>query len=60
MVDVNGKKLPQFNLAKCIFCYQCVDTCPKKALTQTTNFELATTDKSTLIIKPLANQGLNL
>jgi formate hydrogenlyase subunit 6/NADH:ubiquinone oxidoreductase subunit I len=52
MVIVGGKKFPQFNLGKCIFCYQCVDTCPKKALTQTGTFELATTDKSTLIIKP--------
>ena len=52
MVEVNGKKYPQLNLGKCIFCYQCVDTCPKKAMASSPNFELATTDKSTLIIKP--------
>ena len=52
MVEVNGKKYPQINLGKCVFCYQCIDTCPKKAIEHTTNFELATTDKSSLIIKP--------
>jgi len=52
MVEVNGKKYPQFDLGKCVFCYQCVDTCPKKAISSSQKFELATTDKSTLIIKP--------
>lgn len=52
MVDVNGKKYPQFDMGKCVFCYQCVDTCPKKAVTKSDKFELATTNKSTLIVKP--------
>jgi formate hydrogenlyase subunit 6/NADH:ubiquinone oxidoreductase subunit I len=55
MVPVNGKKgkkYPQFNLGKCVFCYECVDVCPKKAIEKSTRFELATTDKSTLIVKP--------
>jgi formate hydrogenlyase subunit 6/NADH:ubiquinone oxidoreductase subunit I len=52
MVEVDGKKRPQFDLAACIFCYQCVDICPKKAIHQSSNFELATTDKASLIIKP--------
>jgi formate hydrogenlyase subunit 6/NADH:ubiquinone oxidoreductase subunit I len=52
IVEINGKKYPQFNLGKCVFCYQCVDTCPKKAIASSPNFELATTDKSSLIVKP--------
>jgi formate hydrogenlyase subunit 6/NADH:ubiquinone oxidoreductase subunit I len=52
MVEVDGKNRPQFRLDKCIFCYQCADTCPKKAITNSTFYELATTDKSSLIIKP--------
>ena len=52
MVEVNGKKYPQIRLDKCIFCYQCAETCPKKAITNSTFFELATTDKTTLVLKP--------
>jgi formate hydrogenlyase subunit 6/NADH:ubiquinone oxidoreductase subunit I len=52
MVDVEGKKYPQFNLAKCIFCDKCVEDCPKKAITNSTAYELASTDKSTLVTKP--------
>jgi formate hydrogenlyase subunit 6/NADH:ubiquinone oxidoreductase subunit I len=52
MVMVDGKKRPQLNLSECVFCYQCAETCPKKAITNSNAFELATTDKSTLIKKP--------
>jgi formate hydrogenlyase subunit 6/NADH:ubiquinone oxidoreductase subunit I len=55
MVKVNGKKRPQFNLSKCVFCYQCADTCPRKAIKNSCLFELATTDKSTLIKVPHPN-----
>jgi NADH-quinone oxidoreductase subunit I len=51
MVMANGKKYPQMNLGKCIFCYTCADGCPKKAITCSDFFELATTDKSSLIMK---------
>jgi len=53
MVDVNGKKYPQVNLGRCIFCYTCAEGCPKKAITRSDVFELATTDKTSLIMKPL-------
>jgi formate hydrogenlyase subunit 6/NADH:ubiquinone oxidoreductase subunit I len=52
MVEVNGKKYPEFNLARCIFCYCCAENCPKQAIKRSSVFELATTDKSSLIIKP--------
>ncbi len=53
MVTVDGKKRrPQINLAKCIFCYQCAETCPKKAISTSCVYELATTDKSDLVVKP--------
>jgi formate hydrogenlyase subunit 6/NADH:ubiquinone oxidoreductase subunit I len=52
MVEVDGKKRPQFRLDKCIFCFQCAETCPKKAIMNSTFYELATTDKSSLIMKP--------
>jgi formate hydrogenlyase subunit 6/NADH:ubiquinone oxidoreductase subunit I len=52
MVTVDGKKRPQLSLSKCIFCYQCAESCPKKAITNSKVFELATTDKSTLVVKP--------
>jgi formate hydrogenlyase subunit 6 len=54
MIEVNGKRRPQFRLDKCIFCYQCAEACPKKAITNSTIYELATTEKSSLIMKPQA------
>ena len=55
MVIVNGKKHPQINLSKCVFCYQCAETCPKKAIKNSCVYELATTDKSSLIKPPQPN-----
>jgi formate hydrogenlyase subunit 6/NADH:ubiquinone oxidoreductase subunit I len=52
MVECGGKKRPQFRLDKCVFCYQCAETCKRQAIKSSTYFEMATTDKSTLIIKP--------
>lgn len=52
MVAFDGKKRPQLSLSKCVFCYQCAETCPKKAVRNSTAYELATTDKSTLLKKP--------
>jgi formate hydrogenlyase subunit 6/NADH:ubiquinone oxidoreductase subunit I len=47
------------NLSKCVFCYQCAESCPKKAIKTTSTYELATTDKSTLTKKPPANPKTN-
>jgi formate hydrogenlyase subunit 6/NADH:ubiquinone oxidoreductase subunit I len=52
MVDVDGKKRPQFRLDKCIFCYQCAETCPRHAITNSTIYELAAMDKASLVMKP--------
>jgi NADH-quinone oxidoreductase subunit I len=57
MVSVDGKKRPQLNLSKCVFCYQCADSCPKKAIKNSCLYELATSDKSTLIKPPQPNSG---
>ena len=52
MVEINVRKYPQINLARCIFCYSCAENCPKSAIKNSIYFELATTDKSSLIMKP--------
>jgi formate hydrogenlyase subunit 6/NADH:ubiquinone oxidoreductase subunit I len=52
MVDFYEKKRPQFRLDKCLFCYQCAESCPKKAIKNSCIFELASTDKASLIMKP--------
>ena len=35
-------------LDHCVYCWQCVETCPKKALIATQDFELASVDKAKL------------
>jgi len=56
MIEVDGKKKPEVHLDKCIFCYHCVDICPKKAIKNSDQFELATTNKSDLTIKPSSTE----
>jgi formate hydrogenlyase subunit 6/NADH:ubiquinone oxidoreductase subunit I len=55
IVEVDGKRRPQFDFNKCIFCNQCVESCPRKAIVNSDVFELAVIDKSTLIRKPKPN-----
>jgi len=38
----------EFDLGRCIYCSQCVDSCLKKALEATNEFELAQLDKKKL------------
>ena len=54
MVEVDGKRRPLFHLDQCIFCYQCAESCPRNAIMSSKVFELATTDKSALVVKPEA------
>jgi formate hydrogenlyase subunit 6/NADH:ubiquinone oxidoreductase subunit I len=37
-----------FNLGNCIYCGQCADSCAKKVISMSKEFELATFDRSTL------------
>jgi len=55
MVEVDGKRRPQFKLDLCVFCYQCAESCPRNAIKSSVFYELATTDKSSLVIKPQAS-----
>jgi formate hydrogenlyase subunit 6/NADH:ubiquinone oxidoreductase subunit I len=52
MVEVEGKKRPLFHLDRCIFCYQCAESCPRNAIKTSGFFELASTNKYDLVIKP--------
>jgi formate hydrogenlyase subunit 6/NADH:ubiquinone oxidoreductase subunit I len=52
MVEVDGKRRPLFHLDLCIFCYQCAESCPRNAIKSSLIFELASTDKSDLVVKP--------
>jgi formate hydrogenlyase subunit 6/NADH:ubiquinone oxidoreductase subunit I len=49
-IEKAGKKKFKavINLGKCLFCAQCVDTCPRKALFETEDYELAALDKERL------------
>ena len=39
------------NLGKCIFCYQCIDTCPKKCLMPSQDIDFAKTEKDDMTIE---------
>lgn len=52
MVNVEGKKRPLFHLDRCVFCYQCAEGCPRNAIKETGFFELASTNKCDLVIRP--------
>jgi formate hydrogenlyase subunit 6/NADH:ubiquinone oxidoreductase subunit I len=36
-------------LGNCVYCWQCAETCPKKALVTTQDFELANVDRKQLV-----------
>ena len=55
-VEYNGVKWAMaIDLNKCIFCHQCVESCPRGAIKSSDLYELATTDKTSLIQKPNPN-----
>jgi formate hydrogenlyase subunit 6/NADH:ubiquinone oxidoreductase subunit I len=56
IVEVDGKRRPQFDFNKCIFCNQCVESCPRKAIVCSDVYELATVDKKALVRKPRLNR----
>jgi formate hydrogenlyase subunit 6/NADH:ubiquinone oxidoreductase subunit I len=55
MVDVGEERRPLFHLDLCIFCYQCAESCPRNAIKSSMFFELASTNKSNLVITPQAS-----
>ncbi len=56
MVNVGEKKRrPVFHLDLCIFCFQCAESCPRGAIKSSKVFELASKNKSALIINSPKN-----
>ncbi len=49
-IEKPGKKKFKavIDLGKCLFCAQCVETCPRKALSETEDYELAALTKDSL------------
>jgi len=52
LVEVSGKRMPMFYLDRCIFCYQCAESCPREAIKLSTVFELSTTNREGMLVKP--------
>ncbi len=55
----DGKPKPasyRYNLGTCIFCNLCVETCPFFAIVMSDEHELATTDRSGLVLDLVAEQ----
>ncbi len=57
MVEVSGKRMPLIHLDSCIFCYVCVENCPRNAIVESTLYELASTSKDELVIRPYESQS---
>ncbi len=57
MIEIKGKKVPLFKLDQCIFCYQCAESCRRNAIKTSAFYELATTDKTTLVLNPKPSEG---
>jgi formate hydrogenlyase subunit 6/NADH:ubiquinone oxidoreductase subunit I len=53
MIEVDEKKRPLFKLDRCVFCYQCAEICPKDAIEFSKDFELAGSEKSELVVRPV-------
>ncbi len=53
----DGKFECDIDLGKCIYCAQCVDSCMKKALEATREFELAALDRNKLKVTYSAKPG---
>ncbi len=52
MEGPGGKRMPQvyeIEIGRCVFCGFCAEVCPFDAVVLTQEFEMATTDKSTLL-----------
>lgn len=56
MVDVGMNKRPVFHLDRCIFCYQCAESCPRNAIVSSKIFEMASTRKGDLVVRPQIEQ----
>lgn len=52
LVETVEKRLPIFHLDLCIFCFQCADSCPRNAIESSTLFEISSTKREELILKP--------
>jgi formate hydrogenlyase subunit 6/NADH:ubiquinone oxidoreductase subunit I len=52
LVEVSGKRMPQFYLDRCIFCYLCAEGCPREAIKLSANFEMSTTETEELLVTP--------
>lgn len=45
------KMRADLNIGQCIFCCQCVDSCPKKCMSFSQNIELSSLDKKDLMVQ---------
>lgn len=52
LIEVSGRRMPHFYLDRCIFCYLCSEGCPRNAIELSTDFEMATTEKSGMMVTP--------
>lgn len=50
MKTVDEKIFPEIDLGKCIFCYQCEDVCPRGAIKRGREYELASWNRSEVIV----------
>jgi len=48
----DGSKRPRYYVARCTFCAQCVESCPRNAIKSTQVYELATYNRRAEVVEP--------
>jgi formate hydrogenlyase subunit 6/NADH:ubiquinone oxidoreductase subunit I len=51
VITATAEKKVKFDVVRCMFCGQCVETCPKKAIALSSDFEMVVYEKEGLVVQ---------
>ncbi|RJS85895.1 4Fe-4S dicluster domain-containing protein [Candidatus Bathyarchaeota archaeon] len=56
MIQVSNKRMPLIHLDRCIFCYVCVENCPRNAITASNIYDMSSSRREDLMLKPTVEE----